>query len=572
MKYDIDLNNVIDIAKSALSKYFLRLVQHPRILIVVDTEISLSPGDSSFGIERVIRLLRETTIGCTHFHVDVARRSTDAFSVVDTPTGTNAKYQGFRFNSTLPDDSNVIDHYDEVWCFGFKPHAAFIPPTNDAQINDASALPTSDDELAVLTTWMNNGGGVFATGDHDFLGAPMCSRIPRIGTMRAWTNDQGVPPINTSGRIDTNRPFSAAEQAGTEVIEFDRQGDTLPQKIEWAPWTTHSHVIHRHIRPHPILCHPTLGPIDVMPDHPHEGVVFDHVAQPDVGLDPITLTNTYDFGSGVNGDEYPTVGAAQPLPMVIAYGNTLSDPPLWHDKGDIAAKRFGMISAYDGRTANVGRVATDSTWHHWMNLNIAELENAGGDNWEKIKRYYLNLALWLSRPHIHLACFHHHLVASFYSYPGIEEFHHKVDVFELGHTFRHHLTHLYGSCWVTQYVIDWIAHIDIKFHARIIERYFDIPLPDEHCSPKPRPRPDPCLTCPPLDMIEEAILGGAVQATSKMLYGDNVGIEASLKHLDKLTPETLDKYLLKGASSGLNDLQQRYARSMKQSKDLLGIK
>jgi len=235
-----------------------------------------------------------------HFHVDVALRSADAFSVVATPTGTNAKYLGFRFDSMLPDGSHVIDHYDEVWCFGVKPHAAFFPPTNDADINAATSLPANDTELAVLTTWMNNKGGVFATGDHDFLGAPMCGRIPRIGTMRAWTNAQGVPPINTSRRIDTNRPLTASEMAGRDVIEFDRQSDALPQTIDWVPWVSVRHFYYVQRRPHPVLCHPTLGPINVMPDHPHEGVVFDHVAQPDVGLAKITLTGTYNFGSGVS--------------------------------------------------------------------------------------------------------------------------------------------------------------------------------------------------------------------------------------------------------------------------------
>lgn len=566
MNGNLDLHHVIDIARPALLEYIKIHWHHARILVVVDEEISLSPGPNSFGIERVIRLLRETSVGCMHFHVDVGLRSPGAFSVVAAPTGTNAKYLGFRFNSTLADGSNVIDKYDEVWCFGFKPHAAFVPPTNDVEINAAGSLPASDAELAVLTTWMNNKGGVFATGDHDFLGAPMCSRIPRIGTMRAWTNAQGVPPINTFERIDTNRPFNAAETAGTEMIEFDRQGDSLPQTIEWTPWVSIRHYWHVHRRPHPVLCHPALGPINVMPDHPHEGVVFDHVAQPDVGLAPITLTNAYNFGGGVSGNEYPTVAAVQPLPMVIAHGRTLSDPPLWHGKGDSPAKRFGMISVYDGHRANVGRAATDSTWHHWMNINITQIEAAGGDNWEKIKRYYLNLAVWLAPPHIHRFCFHFHVLESFYSYPGIEEFHHKADLFEMGHTFRHHLIKLYGPCWVTQFVLDWIGDIDIKLRERLIERYLAVPIPKR---PFP-PRPDPCLTCPPLDLFEAAILGGIVRAASEVIHGDGGGIEASVKRLRELNPDRLDKQLLGGAAAGLKELQALYARSLKQTKELLG--
>jgi len=568
MSRNLDLHHIVDGARSVLAEYLKKFFHtHVRILIVVDTEISLSPGANAFGIERVIRLMRESSVGCMHFHVDVGLRDTSAFSVVPSPTGTNAKYLGFRFDSTLPDSSRVIDHYDEIWCFGFKPHAGFVHPTDDGDITAPSALAASNAELAVLTTWMNNKGGMFATGDHDFVGASMCSRIPRVGTMRAWTNAQGVPPIDGPLRIDTNRPANAAEEAGTEVIEFERQSDALPQPIYWVPWMSYSHhPWHIHKRPHPVLCHPTLGPINVMPDHPHEGVVFDHVAQPDVSLDPITLTNSYNFGGGVSGNEYPTLSGVQPLPMVIAHGRTLADPPLIHEKGNAEAKRFAMISVYDGHRANIGRVATDSTWHHWMNINITDLETAGGANWEKIKRYYLNLGVWLAPPHIPRHCFHFHLLESFYSYPGIEEFHAKVGLFELGFTFRHYLIKWFGPCWVTQFIFDWIGDLDIRLRETLIERYLMIPMPKR---PFP-PRPDPCLTCPPTELFEAAILGGMVRAASDIIHKDRGGIEVSLKRLSELTPDRLEKQLRVGASAGLKELQALYSNSLKKSKQLLG--
>lgn len=565
MDINLELNRVIDIARPALTDYIKKYLHHNvRMLIVVDTEISLSPGANSFGIERVIRLLRETSVGCMHFHVDVGLRSVGAFSVVAAPAATDPKYLGFRFNSTLPDGSQVIDHYDEVWCYGFKPDNF---NQSDANITAPGALPSSDAELASLTVWMNNKGGVFATGDHDYLGASMCHRIPRVGTMRAWTNAQGVPPNAGSLRIDTNRPATPGEMAGTDVIAFDRQGDVLPQPIEWVPWLSVSHwPWHVHRRPHPVLCHPSLGPINVMPDHPHEGVVFDHVPQPDVSLGAITLTNTYNFGGGASGPEYPAVGTVQPLPMVIAHGRTLADPPLMHEKGVSPAKRFAMISVYDGHRADVGRVAADSTWHHWMNINLTQLEAAGGDNWEKIKRYYLNLAVWLAPPHIPRYCFHFHVLESFYSYPGIEEFHSKAEILDMGLAFRHHLVHWYGPCWVTHYLFDLIGRIDIDLRERLIERYLAVPMPKR---PFP-PRPDPCLTCPPPDLLEAAILGGIIRAASELIRGDGAGIDESVKRLRSLKPDNLEKQLLAGAAAGIRELQTLYANSWKQTKQMLG--
>ena len=563
MENTFALDHVIDIARPALAEYIKLHLHHARILFVVDTEVQLSPGANAFGVERVIRLLRETTVGCMHFHVDVGLRSNEAFSVVTAPTGTNPKYLGFRFDSTLADGTNVLAHYDEVFCFGFKPDNF---GGTDANISLPSALPATNAELAVLTTWMNNKGGVFATGDHDYLGASMCHRIPRVGTMRAWTNAQGVPPISGTLRIDTNRPFNAAEVAGTEVIEFERQSDTLPQSIDWVPWLSfsqHPWLVHK--RPHPVLCHPSLGPINVMPDHPHEGVVFDHVAQPDVGLAPITLTNAYNFGGGVSGDEYPTFNSVQPLPMVIARGRTLADPPLQHEKGDSPAKRFSMISVYDGHRANVGRVATDSTWHHWMNINLTQLEAAGGNNWEKIKRYYINLAIWLAPPQIHRHCFDFHVLESFYSYPGIEEFHPKANLYEIGIAFRHRLVALYGPCWVTQFILDLSALIDVNLRERLIDKYLAIPTPK---FPIP-PRPEPCLSCPAPEFFEAAMLGGAVRAVAEITRGEE-GLEAGLKRLRKLEPASLQKQLVAGAEAGLKELQAQYARSLQQSGALFG--
>jgi hypothetical protein len=46
----------------------------------------------------------------------------------------------------------------------------------------------------------------------------------------------------------------------------------------------------------------------------------------------------------------------------------------------------------------VGRVATHSTWHHWFDQNIDEIEAKGGENWAKISRYFLNVATWLAPP------------------------------------------------------------------------------------------------------------------------------------------------------------------------------
>lgn len=550
MELYYDRTDLSDAVRTALSKYALERLRwsHARILIVIDAGISLNAGAGAFGPERIVRLLRESTVGCMHFHVDTADHSNAAFSIVANPVVANPKYLGFKFNSKLPNNNLVIDQYDEIWCFGF------------------GGPNTNDDELAALTTWMNaKKGGVFATGDHDTLGQSLCNRIPRVGTMRAWTNAQGVPPANGQTRIDTNRPFNADEIAGAEEIEFGREGDTLPQQIRWATWMSHVHWPFRlHRRPHPVLCHPTLGPIDVMPDHPHEGVVFDHVAQPDVGIDPITLTNNYDF-NGVAGAEYPAPGGVQPLPLVIAHGNTLADPPLQHEKGDSPAKRFAMISVYDGHRADVGRVATDSTWHHWFNLNIAQIEAAGGDHWEKIKRYYLNLAVWLAPPHIRRGCFHLHALEAVFTYPGIEELYVKRPTLELGASFRKYLLHWHGPCWVTQWYLDLIGTLSVKFRERWIDRYILEPHPRKPFPPQP---PEPCLSCPSPELFETMVLGGVIRSVLETIKVEQ--FDEQLARVGELKAEVLEKAMHEGALRGLQELSAMHEKSLEQSKQVLG--
>jgi hypothetical protein len=550
MEISLEPSSVVSFAKPAFKEFITKRIRfrHSRILVVVDPGIDLDPGADAFGVERVIRLLRTETVGLWHFHVHVALHSSDPFAVVANPPGTTPKYNGFRFNSVLPSGGLVIDSYDQIWCYG-----AYGPFTQD-------------DELAALTTWMNNGGGLFATGDHDTLGESLCSRIPRIGTMRAWSNAQGVPPRTGADRIDTNRPFNAAEVAGTEVIEFERQGDTLPQRIDWKAWLSHWHfpwAAHR--RPHPVLCHPQLGPINVMPDHPHEGVVFDHVAQPDVGLPAITLGNVYNF-NGVTGDEYPTVSGVRPLPLVIAHGRTFAGPPLQHEKGNSPAKRFAMISVYDGHSIGIGRAATDSTWHHWMNINITQLEAAGGANWEKIKRYYLNLALWLAPAQLFVSGFHATLVESFFTYPGIEEYAVKDSRFELGLTLRDHFHRYHGPCWVSLFVLHYLRDYNAEFLKKFTEQYMRETIPGL----KRPPRPEPCLSCPSPEAIEVMVLGGVAQMLLQKAFGEGA-FEDRVKQLEKLDSDRLSKLIAEGVREGLQEFADIHAADVKRAQQVFAV-
>ena len=459
------------------------------ILMVVDTEISTDPA-SDFGIASVIAELRATKIGCMRFRVDIALRSPGAQGVNASPTPTQPKYTGFRFDMAVG-GTPVIDKYEQIWCFGFKPSNSGSP--NDAEIDQAFAMPASNAELNALDGWMTNKkGGLFGTGDHHFLGASMCRKIPRLGTMRRWTNADGVPPIGTPARIDTLRPPSAAFEPGAPNQQVlgngPHQGDLKVQPIRWVPDASHFHTVFTiHRRPHPVLCHPSLGPIDVMPDHAHEGLC---VPSPDLNANKKFKAEK----------EYPDAvgGGDKPKPKVIAFGSNLGQPPYLFAKGSQPARTDNpMIAVYDGHKAGVGRVATDSTWHHWMDVNIDVIRAADTTDWKKIKRYYQNLAVWLNPPGYSTHCFFHAVIASHFETVGFQEYSRAATVAELGVALRGHLHWHYGPCWVSERI--WDVLVDLEF----IPKRFPFPEIEERF-------PELALDSA---LLETAILGELVKAT-----------------------------------------------------------
>ncbi len=442
----LDINQEFRIPLTDLAERW-KFKTYVDILIVVDTEIATEPG-VGFGIGSVIELIRATAVGCMRFRVDIALRNGENPNVVAAPASFAPKYRGFRFD--MQDGAvNVIDKYEQIWCFGFKPSNS--GSTSDAEITQATSFPASNAELAKLALWMDERqGGLFGTGDHHFLGSSMCRLIPRLGTMRRWTNAGGVPPIGSPNRIDTLRPPSPAFEPGApggplDMANDPQQGDMTPQPIQWVTWQRSLWPVFWKKRPHPVLCHPTLGPINIMPDHAHEGLCIETA--------DIAGGATYDFDATGAKPEYPDGigGGPKPLPSIIAYGSTLGDPPYNFLKGPQPARAsFPMISVYDGHLAGVGRVATDSTWHHWFDVNIGNFKAANNDDWKKISRYYINLAVWLNPPGYSTHCLWYSTVLSHFQYPGFEEYWADRPAMELGEALRLHLCRIYGPCWVSE--------------------------------------------------------------------------------------------------------------------------
>jgi len=358
-------------------------------------------------------------LGGAGFQVTKANREADATADVG--------FDNFNFATS----TNLLD-FDVIWMVGDGCNAG-------AQI-EGTKLPLVAAELNAIATFMEQGGGVFAVGDHYGLGSDMCGQIPRVRAMRSWY-DEGNPnkpsslaampsnfPSVGTGRADTTVPnpvgsYPAADPMGnsltTPYVYFQNQSDALPQTI--TPTTSPTH---------PIL--QTNGhDITVYPDHMHEGNALGVVT----GFD---YTQPSPFGD-TSHDEFRLVAGNRQMPQVIATGQTTkrasyqlafngSNQIIYEALDTSISDQFPVntLAVYDGFFAGVGRIVTGSTFHHYLDINLigasslsdpadstvtAQLNSlVGGDAepgqglssnaavYADVQAVYINITNWLARP------------------------------------------------------------------------------------------------------------------------------------------------------------------------------
>jgi hypothetical protein len=377
-----------------------------KLLLVTD---GLDFGDGDFGLSAFITSLLDDGRGYARFDITLGHLQssvTDQQMLVREPR-ISRRIKGFRFDVSTHFTPTA---YDEVWLFGVETN---FKQSAYGTRNTSSSYPAdrlSDAELDKLTAHMNGQRGLFATGDHAFLGAGLGKAVDRARNMRHWA-DFGSGEISMGGpnRNDSN---AVGHDPGTQ---FSDQSDDVPQRLDLTLFATPTGLFREERYPHPILCSPT-GRIDVFPDHPHEGEVR---VPPDLGLACRDGSPEYPTRSDGTGQEVPVVIARGRVPA----GNTASavagSPG---NKQATVAHGFGVLCAYDGHRAGVGRVVTDSTWHHFVNVNlIGILEGGIFDNFgrpgedstkhlgflsstegraalRQIQHYYVNTAVWLASP------------------------------------------------------------------------------------------------------------------------------------------------------------------------------
>jgi hypothetical protein len=416
-----------DLDRRELYPFFKRPVL-VRILIVTDGSAAFD-RESAFGLGRAIDVLRSDPWWYAQFVITTAHRQ----NADDDAAHPDLKlHKSFRFDN--PGELK-LDRFDEIWLFG-------VNRTGDA---------LTDTERAALEAFMDGGGGVFATGDHEDLGAAMCSELKRVRYMRRWKTG-GVagspPPQSGAKRHDTLR------EGLTPGFQFSDQSDNVPQPIApkryYEPADLITYV--RRWAPHPILCGRS-GVVDVLPDHMHEGWVV------------APTRNNGDFP----GATLPEVIATATV-LVHATPGVNGEPS---DPVETTAKQFGVLGAYDGAREGVGRIVTDATWHHWFNVNLVGFSN-GEPSWELIKDYFWNTALWLARKATRQAVAERAVSGLVLLQPFNELDLWKIPIADLGWMARDALGRRATRCAVKQFLFD-LEGIDREWRE---ERWPPIPGPD----------------------------------------------------------------------------------------------
>lgn len=366
-------------------------------------------GSPDFTFVRLVEIL--TSAGMT---VTKAHRDTDSSADIAGVTLATA---------SVPGDPTVLNlhDFDVIWMFGADGQAA-------SGANNLSAT-----EIAAVEAYMAAGGGIFATGDHESIGADMCGRIPRVRLMRAWYGNGGyganspmlsVPgfprnfDVSDAGRGETLQRNPAGTYPTSERRWFENQSDSVPQPL--SPTTAPAHSILRH----------GGRELVVYPDHMHEGHTLG--AADLEGIFDYTTAFPLDDGSGRSVLDFPpNTDGHRELPLVIATGRTV-DPPSdlgYANSGTSAGlvppdpKTINTLCVYDGLVAGLGRIVTASTFHHYIDINLdgdsslnaTGLTNAGPDAekgksfhgtpaaagiYQDIKQVYINITRWLAKPRV----------------------------------------------------------------------------------------------------------------------------------------------------------------------------
>jgi len=480
-----------------------------KILMVADGGLDF--GVAGFGLSEFVSVIT----GAGHTVATAHRGGTGPVTIPGSFTFTAG-----TINTTL---------YDQVWLFG---------------INNAAIAAG---EQTAIAQFMENGGGVFATGDHEDLGWGMGNHIPRVRKMREWSAIDG----GNSLRLDT-----VVDPGLDGVYQFYDQSDHIAQRIYPAFYSNGGPSSSPSTwSPHPVLRHPS-GAVDFLPDHPHESEC----------LAPAPGPGSF---AGVEEWPEPTGGGPRIAPQIVATsisgGRFLTDflkPP-------VVPRCFGAISTYDGDAADVGRIVCQATWHHYVNINLNgtggvpdSLGNprnglyVGGvptAEYLKIQRYWLNTVRFLA-PKGRRYCWPWIIAAVLRFDYEIREFKLPLPhpcpwdpLIRIGTIVEEQVTNYWGCGVLAELVDDLLLSTGAApALARVLAS-----------RPQGKDRERNAYTLLPVAELRRAVFGSLVNLLAAELPEDERELTKSLKRFDEDRALKVMTEAVRGAQQSINEYLQR---------------
>lgn len=509
-----------------------------RVLLVADSFLYFN--DEDFGLSDLVSILESTNHPSAKVTVTRAHRGNPGSARL------NGADRNFKFTS------QALKNIDVVMLM--------------AASRNSGRFTSS--ELKALAKFMNNGGGVFATGDHDSLGRAMGGDLMRVRSMRKWFYPNPGPfgePVAPDGgsadRHDTNRP------GHNGAFSFDDQSDDIPQTIIPIYQTVSQFGFNQVREPHPLLC-ASDGVIKVLPDHPHEGEC----------MVPTEHDRQFTY-AGSKFKEYPTLpNGDKLLPVIVAKARMRAGAEVPPNKPPIAGGTFNVISAYDGHVVKVGRVTCDATWHHFININLTGADSApandpksmgflasasGEQAFEKIKAYFRNIPIWLAPPKLQ-ACMRNrriwNIIRKPYFYEEFEIAHIsrvKLSVRELadiGGFIRKYPELDASKCQTRRWVIDLLV-------PELIEKVPDFACLLDPCLRPPGAQPDPVPFIDPGLVLDLTLGQIAVTMVTEAVKLEENGVQAALN--DSALAKMTRKSVIDALKHVSDDMDLRVKRARK---------
>jgi len=510
-----------------------------KILLVADRFLYFN--NENFGLSELVSTLRAQSTTTYPVTVDLAHRGNPGAARL------NGAEPNFNFEFT------ELKKYHQVWIMAAETR---------------SSSPISDSERQAIRRFMDEGGGLFATGDHQDLGVSVGGYIPRVRSMRKWfwpnLGPDGEPIAPHGGdatRHDTNRE---GHDAG---FTFNDQADDIPQKTMPRFFGGIIQSVH------PVLC-AAKGPIDILPDHPHEG---ECVVPSNVGA-------MYDIG-GDSFREYPDGPGGTPLaPQVIATSTMIPGAEVpGSGKPPVPGGSFGAIGAWDGhRAGNYGRIVVDATWHHFININLTGDRNLGAPDpavpkslgflastnglahLKRIKNYFTNIADWLT-PRATRRCFLHRHIWWVTQQGSFLESHNRDNIISTGHLALGRLGWL-GPCQRIGFIRDLFYEMALELPWSGLIDPFE-PRTDETVSMEEG------LSAAEIETLGSEVAAAFMGTTALAFMDENLSVEQARKELCEDDAEILAfvQAANKSVKAGLKVMGDRLERQIDARRGLLAM-